>query len=87
MAQSFQAYLETLHSLHDDWLIGEGGISKRPSPVMVIPADGSREEMLQRFERITPYILGDKEWSPDVNIFADQPTMDHNLNPVFKTRS
>jgi thymidylate kinase len=70
-SQISKKYIEQLHSLHESWLISDAGISKRPSPVIVIPANGTREEMLQRFEKLTPYILGGKEWSPELDIFAE----------------
>ncbi|XP_061601331.1 thymidine kinase 2, mitochondrial [Cololabis saira] len=49
-------YLESIHQLYEDWLV-RGSSSPVPAPVLVIPADGDLQTMLQQYEEHRDTIL------------------------------
>ncbi|KAK6185477.1 hypothetical protein SNE40_007700 [Patella caerulea] len=48
-------YLETLHNLHEDWLIKKK--FPLPAPVLVLNGEYEKEEMIKEYESYTPHIL------------------------------
>ncbi|XP_023281648.1 thymidine kinase 2, mitochondrial isoform X3 [Seriola lalandi dorsalis] len=49
-------YLESLHQLHEDWLIKQT-LASLPAPVLVIPADHDLQKMLHQYEKNREKIL------------------------------
>ncbi|XP_012943903.2 thymidine kinase 2, mitochondrial-like [Aplysia californica] len=50
-------YLESLHRLHDEWLL-HGKRGKLPAPVLVIDADKDHSELQTKLESLRQDILG-----------------------------
>lgn len=63
-------YIESLHELHEDWLLK--GKFPAPAPVLVLDTDCDQDSLQILYEKAAPYILGQKKISKSPTIISIQ---------------
>lgn len=61
-------YINSLHDLHEDWLIAKK--FPVPAPVLVLDTNCSRSSLVQLYEKAVPYINGEKKISRSPQIIS-----------------